>query len=385
MHILVIPSEHFVTERVPLGGIFQFEQAKALQRAGHKVGVIAVGFISPRYFRGGYPYQSKETVDGLAVIRDYKKIYLPHKVYPIWRIFGKYISLFKRNFQKYVEEYGAPDVVHAHNSFYAGVIADFVQREYGIPFVLTEHSSAFARGMVPSRANEALKGVFKRAASISCVSSPFKSELEQRFDVPVSVLHNLVDRLFFADDLDRPADEQFKFISIASLDSNKNLALALASFASELKGARASFTVVGDGPLRDELVAQCETLGISGQVRFLGRLSREGVRDEMMKANCLVLSSNYETFGVVLIEALACGLPLISTRCGGPDDIVNEGNGLLVDVGSQDQLASAMRFIMDNHDKYSGDELRRDALTRFGEAAFVRRVVSVYEQALGRY
>jgi glycosyltransferase involved in cell wall biosynthesis len=385
MHILVIPSEHFVTERVPLGGIFQFEQAKALQRAGHKVGVIAVGFISPRYFRGGYPYQSKETVDGLAVIRDYKKIYLPHKVYPIWRIFGKYISLFKRNFQTYVEEYGAPDVVHAHNSFYAGVIADFVQREYGIPFVLTEHSSAFARGMVPSRANEALKGVFKRAASISCVSSPFKSELEQRFDVPVSVLHNLVDRLFFADDLDRPADEQFKFISIASLDSNKNLALALASFASELKGERASFTVVGDGPLRDELVTLCKTLGISDQVRFLGRLSRKDVRDEMMKADCLVLSSNYETFGVVLIEALACGLPLIATRCGGPNDIVNEGNGLLVDVGSQDQLASAMRAMMNNHHEYSSEELRNDAFARFGEAAFVKEVVSVYEKALGKY
>ncbi len=381
MHILIVPSEHFVTERIPLGGIFQFEQAKALARAGHRVGVIGVGFVSLRYFRGGYRYQASEQLSGVTIMREYRKIFLPHRLYWVPIIARKYIGLFERNYIKYVQAHGAPDVIHAHNSVFAGVIGEFIRRKYGVPYVLTEHSSAFARGMVSATMIARLQSVFSQAAAVTCVSTPFSRELAQVCPVPVSVLPNMVDSLFTQGDTAKREGDRFHWLSVASLDINKNHELALRAFAAAFRGQAVSYTIVGDGPLRAQLVELCAALGISGQVSFLGQLPRDAVRETMGSADCLVLSSNYETFGVVLIEALACGLPVVATRCGGPDDIVRPNNGILVDVGDCEQLADAMQRMVETHGRYSKEQLRREALERFGESSFVTQAVALYEGA----
>ena len=99
----------------------------------------------------------------------------------------------------------------------------------------------------------------------------------------------------------------------------------------------------------------------------------------MMNSDCFVLSSNFETFGVVLIEALACGLPLIATKCGGPEDIVNKQNGILMDVENQLQLEDAMLTMYKNANKYDKQKLRSDAKDRFGEKAFIKNAMKYYE------
>jgi len=101
-----------------------------------------------------------------------------------------------------------------------------------------------------------------------------------------------------------------------------------------------------------------------------------------LDADCFVLPSRYETFGVVLIEALASGLPLIATKCGGPEDIVNCGNGVLVEIDNVELLAEAMRALKRNKHKYDANRLREEAILRFGEAAFVNNVLPIYEAAI---
>jgi len=156
----------------------------------------------------------------------------------------------------------------------------------------------------------------------------------------------------------------------------------LRTFAASLKDQEVSLRIGGTGPLLSQLMRLSDELGISDQVSFLGSLSRDDVAREMQRANCFVLSSNYETFGVVLIEALASGLPLIATRCGGPEDIVNASNGKLVDVGSVEQLASAMCYVKNNINKYSWDILRNEASSLYSARAFVKKVINFYERAI---
>lgn len=382
MHILIVPSEHFVTERIPLGGIFQFEQAKALARAGHRIGVVGVGFVSLRYFYGGYHYQASEQLSGVTIFREYRRIFLPHRLYWLPLITRKYTELFEHNYIKYVKAHGVPDIIHAHNSIFGGLIGQYIKRKYGVPYVLTEHSSAFARGLVSSAMVVRLQSVFRQAGAVTCVSTPFSRELAQICPVPVSVLPNMVDPLFTHGEMARRNDEQFHWLSVASLDSNKNHELALRAFAAAFRRQSARFTIVGDGPLRAQLAELCVSLGINEQVSFLGQLPRDAVREAMARADCLVLSSNYETFGVVLIEALACGLPVVATRCGGPDDIVRASNGILVDVGDCGQLVSAMRQMAETHEKYPKEQLRREALERYGERSFVVQALALYESTL---
>jgi len=87
---------------------------------------------------------------------------------------------------------------------------------------------------------------------------------------------------------------------------------------------------------------------IQKKVNFLGLISNDHVHAEMKSADAFVLSSHYETFGVVLIEALACGKPIIATSCGGPECIVNKKNGLLITPRDIEKLVLAMKTIEKN-------------------------------------
>ena len=131
--------------------------------------------------------------------------------------------------------------------------------------------------------------------------------------------------------------------------------------------------------MKKYLESLVKKLDIQKQVNFLGRISQEKVRDEMMKSNCFVLSSNFETFGVVLIEALACGLPLIATKCGGPEDIVNKQNGILINVENQLQLEDAMMTMYKNASEYDKEKLRGDVEEKFGKNAFIKNAMKYYE------
>jgi glycosyltransferase involved in cell wall biosynthesis len=93
------------------------------------------------------------------------------------------------------------------------------------------------------------------------------------------------------------------------------------------------------------------------------------------------LPSRSETFGVVYVEAIACGKPVLATRCGGPESIVTAENGLLVDTGDVDALAGAMRTMTATARSYDAHAIRRQFLERFSRAAVVDRLEDVYVRA----
>jgi glycosyltransferase involved in cell wall biosynthesis len=117
-------------------------------------------------------------------------------------------------------------------------------------------------------------------------------------------------------------------------------------------------------------------------VIFLGKLSHENVKKEMMKCNVFVLSSLTETFGVVLIEALSCGKPVISTKSGGPDDIITRDNGILITVNDDQDLSKAMREIYDNYHLYNSNKIRQDCLNKYGSNAITDQLINLYNEVL---
>jgi glycosyltransferase involved in cell wall biosynthesis len=381
VHILIVPSEHFVVDRAPFAGIFQHEQARALARAGHKVGVISVGYVTLRHLFARYPYEARERDGLMTVLRRYRRSALLERyVPPAWNR-RRYVSLFDSVFTRYHAEFGTPDVVHAHGFLYAGVLASHLWDIHSIPFVLTEHSSAFARGLVPDSCDEVLKDVACRAKGVSCVSQSLRSTLEARVGRHCSLLPNMVDPAFLEEGERERANGDYTFLTVGSLDKNKNHELLLHAFAMGFKGRAARLQVVGEGPLRYSLEDLARNLQIDQQVDFLGPLSRYAMRKVMRAAHCFVLPSNYETFGVVVIEALASGLPVVATRCGGPEDIVTEQDGVLVDKEDAGQMCDAMQCVMDNSTRFNPAALRAHADARFGEKRFVENAMALYTEA----
>ena len=98
----------------------------------------------------------------------------------------------------------------------------------------------------------------------------------------------------------------------------------------------------------------------------------------MAESALLVLPSRAESFGAVLVEALACGTPVVATRCGGPEDIVRDGLGVLVPSGDPDALGHGILAVLKGRGSYTPEKLRRDALMRFSWDRIVNDVHSVY-------
>ncbi|MCG3697519.1 glycosyltransferase [Aliarcobacter butzleri] len=380
MHILIIPSEHFITQTQPLGGIFQYHQAKALNNAGHQIGVLSVGYITPRYLVSKYIYKKEEKKENINIKREYKQLYFPHR-YMLFKILkNNYIKMADKLYKEYIKEFGIPDIIHAHNFLYAGIIAKFIKDEYGVNYIVTEHSSSFVRNKLSSGKIKSIENVAKNALKVTAVSSSFNNILKEYTKTNIDLLPNIVDDFFFQKKFQNKISKNFIFLHIASLDKNKNQELLIKSFEKIAKlNHNVYLNIAGSGYMKKYLESLVKKLDIQKQVNFLGRISQEKVRDEMMKSNCFVLSSNFETFGVVLIEALACGLPLIATECGGPKDIVNKQNGILIKTNNQLELKKAMLYMYENSYKYDREKLRNGAKEKFGEKTFIENVIKYYK------
>lgn len=386
MHVLFLPS-WYPRDPADIGGSFFREQAIALAGQGVKVGVLACTLRSarrPREFVFGRRAPWAENDEGVITWRASTAHLTPR--FPTLSAMN-HAALLARTYAAYARNEGHPDVIHIQSALPAGMGAIRIAARHSIPVVLTEHSTAFARNRVSGRSLAGARLVAHRAAARFAVSTPFARLLEKQLGFAAggfAVMPNAVDDRFLAGELVSRSDIQgFRFAHVSLLDEKKDVATALRAFAMAFSAQPdVTLAIGGDGPTRPALMAQARELGIDRQVEFAGALSRQGVRDLLGRSDAFVLPSRYETFGVVLIEALACGLPLVATRCGGPEDVVSPECGILVEPGDTAAMANAMRSLRENAAAVDRAALRNLARERYGASAIARRWIGIYERIL---
>ncbi len=118
------------------------------------------------------------------------------------------------------------------------------------------------------------------------------------------------------------------------------------------------------------------------QIELLGALPRTGVLKFLSESNAFALSSDIETFGVVLLEAMAVGLPVLSTNCGGPEEFINDKCGLISPVGDVASYQEALAHIVTNYENYSPIEIQNYCSDHFSSYAINSKLIKVYEQAI---
>jgi glycosyltransferase involved in cell wall biosynthesis len=287
-------------------------------------------------------------------------------------------------FARYLRANGAPDLVQAHGALNAGVAAWAIRRRWGIPYVLTEHSTAFAQGRLRRWERDLVQRVIEGAQHCLAVSPQLAELMTAQY--PGSrwqYLPNPLGEAFLTAGADaaatrHEAGEPFVFISVAQLSPEKGHARLIEAFAEAFGGdPGARLRLAGEGPMRAELERLCAARDIAGQVDFLGLLPSETVRDELAAADAFVLASDVETFGVAVIEALACGRPVIVTASGGPDHLVTAANGMLIPPRDPAALRDALIRMRREAGDYDSTAIRAEALRLYGPDAFARRFAEI--------
>ena len=244
----------------------------------------------------------------------------------------------------------AQDIEHA-------LITWVLSWKYGVPFQIQLHTDIFSPyfwkgGLVNKLRVLCARFLIHRASCIRVVSERIKRSIERHCphkDLIISVLPILPSITRFPDDMPfRPRfldSYDFMALMVVRLEKEKNIPMALRAFKTFLqKCPRALLLIVGDGSQKVSLEHLCKSLGIENSVLF-----QKGLTREYEIADVLLLSSNYEGYGLVALEALHYGVPVIMTDVGVAGEVVKDGeNGLVVPVGDQQKLSAALAPFADD-------------------------------------
>lgn len=375
-------------------GIFVHEQAKALVQRGIDVQVISPVPWAPfplncvsRKWESYHNVPYKANWEGIDVWYP-RYLEFPRALFSAssgWRVY--------RGIKKIVESIYAGfrfDLIHAHVALPDGVAALELKNEYKKPVVVTIHGQDLQQTIYRNTAcRQSVSYVLNSASEIICVSRKLQQKAIKYIsgNNKIAVVSNGIDH---KDILPRQVkfvkqqDCGIMLLSVSNLVQTKGIDLNLYAFQRLCKSYSAlRYVVVGAGPEEGGLRKLARKLGIDRQVEFLGRQPHNSVMAYMNACDVFVLPSWNEGFGIVYLEAMACGKPVIGCQGEGIEDFVEHGKtGMLVKPRDVDSLLSALDFLLSHPDeaRAMGERARRVVLENYTWEKNAEKMIKVYEE-----
>lgn len=288
------------------------------------------------------------------------------------------------NFQNFEKENGKVGLIHAFVTFPGGYIASKLSEKYGIPFVITEEMSPFKPDIflnLKRKIEEEVILPLKKASTVIAVSPFSANQIRDFVKISTNSIPNMVNEDFFAPQRGLTKNRKFVFFTLGRMVEQKGMPVLLEAIGKTSRQG-IMFKIGGGGEEIRKYKALGEQLSLSN-IEWLGELDRNQTKLEFQDCDAFVLPSLHESMGVVFAEAIACGKPIIATKCGGPESIVNENNGLLAEVGDSQDLADKIDWMVDNYHKYNAEVIREDFLKRFSRSVVSAQIVDVYKKVIG--
>lgn len=318
----------------------------------------------------------EELREGVPVYRArYRRSPIPGTTYLVylWSVFHAFRHLVREGFRA--------DIIHVH-VYDAGAPAVVLAKLNRIPLVVTEHFSAFPRRLLGPLDLVKAWLAFRWADMVLPVSRDLQNAIERYgLRARFKVIPNVADTsLFFPSPRARDRSEVKRIVFVGQLVQNKGIDYLLKAI-SQLRDKRKDWhlDIVGDGEKRIEYEHLTARLGLGDMVTFRGARSKREVAQFMQQADLFVLPSLAETFSVPAVEALACGIPVLSTRCGGPEEFIVADVGSLVPCGDANELLRGLDQMLDNLHLYSRQRISTFARERFSPNSVGAQLHAVYE------
>lgn len=361
-------------------GSFELEQAKMLAKRGNDITYIAC-VLHPfwRIKSGGYVEFKDKPINVCA----YSGFFTPHMTNPPIQspYFPKLRNKRWKDLLKKAEELmGLPEVIHIH--FPLLILSAEVFKEYrerGVKIVVTEHWSKVQNKQLDNYEKTQMEMFLQFANAYMAVGYSLRNAI---LDISgtkrkVEIMPNIINDMFRLEDRKH---DGFKFGTVGRLVPAKQIDKIIATFANQFKGCKdVRLIIVGDGSQRRKLEKLTNMLGIKEQIEFKGALEREKTADIMKALDCLVCFSSYETFGVPVIEAWACGVPVITTTAENISEKWDEKLGISVNSRDINALGRAMKRMIKKREKYDRRYISEYALNQYSEETIYHRLIDIYK------
>jgi L-malate glycosyltransferase len=378
--MIFIISRGYPSKAEPLNGIFELDQAKALINIGYNIIFVVLDFRSIFRLRK-FGFFEKE-VGGIRCF--HISFPLGNLENPIFNFIARKITWLGSGFLR--NRFGKPDLLHSHFVQISSLAVE-IKNRFKVPLVVTEHSSLLNTDVIEPNLFALAKKTYNNSDLVIAVSTSIGKKLTYHFNVYPTVVNNIVDNSVFnlvESGKQDSVQKKFVFISVGSLNFNKGFDILLKAFALSKFDNNVKLIIIGDGELKSELQIEAENLGLNSEVEFLGYQSREKIFEEFKNSNGFVLASRGETFGLVYIEALLSGLPVIATACGGPEEFINESNGILVPIEESAKLSEALSNMVKNSSMFDNSKISLDASNRFAPQVIAEKLSLLYDSVLDK-
>lgn len=379
MKVLII-ARGYPSRLDPQWGCFEFDQARALDAAGHRVAMMSVDGRFRFYWRKfGITHTRAKGIDlynifwfPTAIIRRFN--------YRFSTYIEKKLALYL--YRRIQNEWGTPQIIHAH--FLPCIfIGAYLKKKCEIPLVGTEHWSAVNQDVlssyVKSMGNEAYKGI----DYLITVSQSLRQRIQEHFAQDSIVIHNMIGDDFISSrrNLCITQNHDFIFLAVGSLVPVKGHDILISAF--EKSGLRESgvrVNIIGDGPNKNQLQKQIDKAGLHDNIILIGRKQKAEIIEELYASDAFVQPSRAENFSVAVLEGLSAGLPVVATLCGGIKECIDERNGILVPIDDIDAMADALSKMYRSISNYNRNAIAEDCRFKYSPSAIVQEITNVYRK-----
>ncbi len=379
MHVLVIAT-WYPQGADKLIGIYHKQFCQSLAREGVKVNMLHVDrqAISLAY---KYPFMKKaysRQEEGYTTYFQ-RMLNLSRLSYDLQM--KQYVKVLEKLYRRYEKLHGKPDVLHAQVTTPAGYGVCKLGEKIGVPVVITEHASYFERFFTGKEAPYG-KEAAQKAQVMTCVSGYMADIYREKYQIPAQVLPNVVDCSAFC--LPKKPHDKLTFVSVSALRQNKGIDLiaqALKQLRDSQKLPEFTYLVVGDGDCKNQYMQKVEQLKMADRVEFLGQQTKEQIAEILSRADVLLIGSPVETFGIPAVEALSAGVPVVSTRCKGPEGFLTSECSELCNVDDPEDMADAILRMVSRLDSLDEQKVRHTA-KQFDGPSVAKRAMEIYKEAM---
>ena len=369
-------SRGFPTPNDPQWGIFEKDQAKALIAYGHEVIMLSLD-VRLRFRRRKYGITIYED-SNLRCYNLYVGPLVGIREISLW-LYDKICSrLLLGLFRTVTKIEGIPDIVYAH--YMKNIRHAFtIKQAYHIPLIGIEHWSEVGKERLTRKVLKMGNLAYPRIDKLIVVSSALQKNISRFFNIESQIVNNIVGAEFGQSQRCAYRDT-FRLVSTGSLIPRKCFDVIIKGLSLIKTSVNYRLDIVGEGPLHKPLQTLINQCHLEDKIRLLGRKNRQEIVDILQNSDVYILASNSETFGVAAVEALACGIPVIATDCGGPRDFITQQNGILIPTNDIIAMKKSIEYMIGHQNQYDREAIANDCHNRFSASAIAKQLSNIFEQ-----